>query len=249
VKIEIGARQHHDRIADVLPLDNPVWHALNGPHGGFASGDGGARRYDPEVAPFAALPDEPTLDDWHALAGLVPARDGEPGTAVVLARVGVEPPTGWETLFDLSAVQMLAPPDLADDANDDPSFERLDAADVPDMLTLVAATRPGPFLPRTIELGSYIGLRDERELIGMAGERFRIPGMTEISAVCTSPRVQRKGIGAALVRAVARGIRDRGDAAFLHVASDNVAGLALYERLGFTARAKLDVIAVRRLPD
>jgi ribosomal protein S18 acetylase RimI-like enzyme len=247
VEIEIRAGEHHDRIADVIPLDNPAWHALGGPHRSFARGSERARRYDPEVAPFAALPDEPSIDDWSALAELAPARDGEPGGGVVLARVRVVPPAGWETLFEIAAMQMIAPPDLAARVAGDPHFDELHSGDVPAMLALVKETRPGPFLPRTIELGRYIGLRDGGELVAMAGERFHIPGMTEISAVCTAPRVQRKGLAAAIVRAVARNIRARGDEAFLHVSSDNAAGLALYERLGFTVRAALDVVGVRRV--
>ena len=229
------------------PLDNPAWHALGGPQRSFARGSERARRYDPDVAPFAALPDEPSIDDWNALGELVPARDGEPGAVVVLARVEVRPPQGWETLFEVSAIQMVAPPDLARQVDGDPEFDELRSEDVPAMLALVQETRPGPFLPRTVELGRYIGLRDSGELVAMAGERFRIPNMTEISAVCTAPRVQRKGFAAAIVRAVARSIRERGDEPFLHVSSDNAAGIALYERLGFTVRGRLDVVAVRRV--
>jgi hypothetical protein len=35
----------------------------------------------------------------------------------------------------------------------------LGAADVPEMLELVAQTEPGPFLNRTVELGDYLGIR------------------------------------------------------------------------------------------
>jgi ribosomal protein S18 acetylase RimI-like enzyme len=252
VQIQIRSGEHRARIADVDPLDNPAWHALVGPHRAFARGSGRAWRYDPDVAPFAALPDEPTSDDWDALADLAPPLDGEPGPVVALPRAGVRPPDGWQTVFELTAIQMLAPPDVHAGGDGDDGgleFEPLGAADVPAMLALVQETRPGPFLPRTIELGNYIGLRDGGELVAMAGERFHLPGLTEISAVCTAPRVQRKGIAAAMVRAVARGISERGEDAFLHVAVDNAAGFALYERLGFTVRATLDVVAVRRLPD
>jgi hypothetical protein len=44
------------------------------------------------------------------------------------------------------------------------------------MLKLVRDTDPGPFLPRTIELGRYVGIRDGGVLIAMAGERFHFDG-------------------------------------------------------------------------
>ena len=37
---------------------------------------------------------------------------------------------------------------------------------------LATLTRPGPFGPRTIELGDYVGLVDGERLVAMAGERM-----------------------------------------------------------------------------
>ena len=54
-------------------LDNPVWHALTGPHATVAERAGRAARYVPDVAVFAALPDEPTPDAWDDLRELVGA--------------------------------------------------------------------------------------------------------------------------------------------------------------------------------
>jgi ribosomal protein S18 acetylase RimI-like enzyme len=249
MEIEIDGAEHRDRIANVDALDNPVWHALVGAHGTFALGEGGARRYAPDIAPFAALPDEPNADDWRALGDLVPACGGEPGDVVVLFRAPLEPPDGWETLFRARGVQMLAPDDLCAGARDDgPKYDVLGRDDVEAMLALVERTRPGPFRPRTVDLGRYLGLRDDAgALIGMAGERLRVPGMVEISAVCTAPEHQGRGIASALVRAVAASIGDSGGAAFLHVADDNVTAIRLYEKLGFTTRATLDIRALRRV--
>jgi hypothetical protein len=39
------------------------------------------------------------------------------------------------------------------------------------MLELARRTKPGPFLPRTVELGTYLGLRRGGALVAMAGER------------------------------------------------------------------------------
>ena len=83
--------------------------------------------------------------------------------------------------------------------------------------------------------------------MAMAGERFRLPGYTEISAVCTHPDIRRRGLGAALTRHVAVGILARGERPFLHVASTNHGARRVYERLGFTTR-RMTQFAMLRAP-
>lgn len=117
--------------------------------------------------------------------------------------------------------------------------------DVPEILDLVARTEPGPFLKRTIELGTYLGIRDRGRLVAMAGERINPPGWTEISAVCTDPEYRGRGLATRLVRAVAAGIRERGETPFLHAAADNLPAIRLYESLGFTLRRRSTILAVR----
>ncbi len=145
------------------------------------------------------------------------------------------PPPDWEPVFVLEGRQMLwsgGGPSGAADAG----VVELGAADVPDMLDLIARTRPGPFRPRTRELGTYLGIRDGGRLVAMAGERLRPPGWTEISAVCTDPEARGRGHAARLVGALADRVLARGERPFLHVAEKNAAAIALYERLGFTSR-------------
>jgi ribosomal protein S18 acetylase RimI-like enzyme len=79
----------------------------------------------------------------------------------------------------------------------------LSAADVPDALALVELTRPGPFGPRTIELGRYLGFRDGGRLVAMGGERLRPAGHAEVSGVCTAPDARGRGLAEAVVRALA----------------------------------------------
>jgi predicted GNAT family acetyltransferase len=121
----------------------------------------------------------------------------------------------------------------------DGAVVELGRADVPDMLRLAELTRPGPFWPRTIELGSYLGVRQGGVLVAMAGERLRPPGWTEISAVCTAPDARGRGHASALVRTAMRRITDRGEGPFLHVAADNAGAIGLYRRLGFAIRRRV----------
>jgi predicted GNAT family acetyltransferase len=108
--------------------------------------------------------------------------------------------------------------------------------DVPETVDLVNRNEPGPFLPRTIELGSYLGFRRDGRLVAMAGERLRPPGFTEISAVCTDDDWRGHGFASRLIRAVAHGIVARGEVPMLHAAATNETAVRLYERLGFTVR-------------
>jgi ribosomal protein S18 acetylase RimI-like enzyme len=122
------------------------------------------------------------------------------------------------------------------DTAGDPNAVTLGAADVPEMLDLVARTRPGPFLSRTVSLGVYLGIRRGGVLVAMAGERMRPPGWGEISAVCTDPDHRGQGLAGRLVGAVGAVIRERGDVPFLHASASNTTGIRLYRRLGFTHR-------------
>ncbi|MCQ4208268.1 GNAT family N-acetyltransferase [Streptomyces longispororuber] len=210
------------------PLDNPAYAALSGPHAHLAERRGRVLRYPVDVSPWLALPDDPGPADWADLAALA-----GPGEEVPLPGVALDVPDGWELTADIPGVQLVG---VAVDAAHDPEAVRLTAADVPEMLDLVARTRPGPFLPRTVELGTYLGIRRGGALVAMAGERLHPPGWTEISAVCTDDAHRGQGLAGRLVRAVAAGIQERGETPFLHTGEGNVNAIRLYESLGFRLR-------------
>jgi predicted GNAT family acetyltransferase len=113
------------------------------------------------------------------------------------------------------------------------------------MIELTALTKPGPFSTRTHELGTYFGIREGGKLVAMAGERLKVPGYTEVSAVCTHPEHTGKGYARVLMIEVMRGIRQRGETPFLHVRQDNERAIALYERLGFIKRHRGHFAVIR----
>ncbi len=209
-------------------LDHPARAALTGPHAHFAEWRGRVVRYPVDVTPWLALPDEPTADDWADAAALA-----GPGGEVPLLGFQGQLPDGWEVTFRVEGVQYV---DEGLAAAPDPEAVRLGPADVPEILDLIARTRPGPFLPRTIELGTYLGIRRGGALVAMAGERLHPPGWTEISAVCTDPAVRGEGLATRLIHAVAHGIRERGETPFLHTGAGNTHAIRLYEALGFRLR-------------
>lgn len=219
------------------PLDDPVRSSLRGAHRRFATWAGRIGRYDPEVARFFGHP--PVLDerDWDDLAGLL-----GPGGVTALRGRGHVPPEGWTALDTIESVQMDG---TGLRVAHDPDLEVLTPADVPEILELIARTEPGPFAPRTIEMGTYLGLRSEGRLIAMAGERLRPQGWTEISAVCTDAEFRGRGLASRLIRAVGAGIRDRGDIPFLHAVAHNTTAISLYETLGFTLRKRSQLTFVQ----
>ena len=215
-------------------LDNPVWHTLTGPHRAHALGRGAARHYPRDIAPFSAIA-EPSEQVYADLAADLPAN-----TEARLFRPSVEPlPDGWEELDRFPLLQMVAsgPSNGAEIA-----ASLLTVADIAAIMDLVAATEPGPFGPRTPLLGRYLGIWQDDRLVAMAGERLRVPGHVELSAICVRPEARGKGYAAALTVRLMRLAFEGGEVPFLHVRPDNVGAVALYKRLGFATRRELVVM-------
>ncbi|MFC7310419.1 GNAT family N-acetyltransferase [Streptomyces monticola] len=228
----------HTSVPDAPhPLDNPALASLAGPHAHFAERRGRVLRYPVDVSPWLALPDDPDARDWADVAALA-----GPGTELALAASEAVAPDGWESTFHVEGVQLV---DDGIRAAHDPEAVRLGPDDVPEMLDLVARTRPGPFLPRTVEMGTYLGIRRGGALVAMAGERLRPPGYTEISAVCTDPDFRGQGLGGRLVLAVSAGIRERGEIPILHTGAQNTGAIRLYENLGFRLRKYTAFVGLR----
>lgn len=219
-------------------LDRPIWAALTSRQESLAVKVGRARAYPADMAAFAAT-DPDGSDIESDLVDLVRARPD--GVSFMQADPVCLPPT-LECARKAMGVQMVLGSDVADQGSD--GLDRLSARDVPEMLELVAATEPGPFLPRTVRLGAYWGARRNGRLIAMAGERMRLSGYTEISAVCVDPAHRRTGLARRLVRRVAGDILNRGEVPFLHTYADNHAAIRLYEDMGFRLRRSVHITTV-----
>ncbi|MDT4871879.1 FR47-like protein [compost metagenome] len=114
------------------------------------------------------------------------------------------------------------------------------------VLALAELTRPGPFGPRTIELGEYFGLFDGERLMAMAGERSFAETLREVSGVCTHPDFQGRGLARRLMlKLIARQLA-RGETPFLHVMSANTGALGLYQRMGFRTHREVVVRVIAR---
>ncbi len=233
-------------------LDNPIWSSLAMRHAllaqgaatnvvpGPAPGERRALRYPPDYSPLCAS-DGATPDDNAALHALpAPGED----LIALAAQVGVPPPD-WHVEHRIHAVQMIrrdATP-LPESGGEITSLSAVDAAD---MMALVELTQPGPFRRRTVELGAFVGIRDHGRLLAMAGERLWIGDHREVSGVCTHPDAQGRGLAAALMSRVINRMLRKGQTPFLHVESDNARAVALYQRLGFVARADFSLVHATR---
>ena len=215
------------------PLDNVIWQALTTRQECFAQGCGAARTFIADVGPLSAFEDGEAAG-YRSLASLLGGKE----IGAVFLNAPYEPREGWEYLAGAPLVQMVHENGGNAIAR---STQRIDlvelgSSDSPEMIALTKLTHPGPFGPRTHELGTYLGIRDEGKLVAMAGERLKVAGYTEVSAVCTHPDFLGQGYAAALMSEIMRCIRKRGETPFLHVRQDNARAIALYERLGFRTR-------------
>jgi len=220
-------------------LDNVIWSALTSRHSSIAQGDGLARRYPVEIARFAAMRDT-SAASFESLTRLPLIPGDQLALFTVDELVGeLAPPEQFEIVLKKTLEQMVG--STTRGFVDRSLIEPLGAADADEMMALVELTKPGPFALRTHELGSYLGIRDNGKLVAMVGERMRLDGYTEISAVCAHPDYRGRGYPYALITALSNDILERGDVPFLHVFSDNQSAIALYEKLGFTFRQTLQL--------
>ncbi len=188
----------------------------------------GAMRYQPEVAPFGAIAEQ-TPSCVQQLAQLMSS-----GEEVCLLDQEANLADLFEVVSRYEAVQMVhASKDISLGSVDD--IRRLTAADLPEMTALIEAVFPGYFRPRTIELGKYYGVFIDGHLAAMAGERLSVPGMREISSICTHTVHQGRGLAGRLTQFLTDEIRRSGSAPFLHVGSHNDKAKRLYGKLGFDA--------------
>jgi predicted GNAT family acetyltransferase len=222
------------------PLDHPVWHALITRQRALAEGGALARRYPPAIAPFAAIADS-SPQSFAALGALMSPSD----YAVLFTPDPVAAPAEFKIVLAKTGEQMIGTP--AESSVPAVDIVTLGADDVAAMMELTELTKPGPFALRTHELGTFLGIRIDRQLVAMAGERMKPADYTEITAVCVHPDHRGRGYAQLLLGAVARQISARGEIPFLHVFSDNASAIALYRRQRMEIRRRICVTVLMRV--
>jgi ribosomal protein S18 acetylase RimI-like enzyme len=226
------------------PLDNVIWKALTTRQAEFAEACATARKFMPEVTSLAGF-SEPSAEGYESLGGLLRGRE----TVGLFLAEPHQPRVGWELVYRDRLLEMVCDNGnfTATGSESEPQIMELSAADSAEMIELTALTKPGPFNKRTHELGTFLGIRRAGKLVAMAGERLKVPGFTEVSAVCTHPEHTGHGYARILMTEVMRRICSRGETPFLHVLEDNVRAVELYERLGFTLRVVGHLAVLRKI--
>lgn len=230
-------------VPDEALLDNPILSSLLTEHKSLAIGDGAARRYPAPIGPLAGVPDQ-SQKSYDALQSLA----GPQGLLGLFLQDPPVLPKGWSLFRGGLLTQMICRKPRRDDFHKlaaGLTLRKLENADVPAMVALATLTEPGPFRERTNELGVFYGILEGARLLAMAGQRMRVPGFVEVSAVCTHPDSRGRGFGGVVMREVMREIVDRRGTPFLHAFADNPA-VRLYERLGFTQRRNFHLAVIKR---
>jgi len=216
-------------------LDRPIWSALETRHAALAEGGALAKRYPASIGPFAAAAD----DRPESLSAL--ARLAAPGESILIVQASeITVPPDLAVISTASVVQMVAETRVAE--IEDPRIEPLSHADAEEMLALATLTKPGPFSLRAQSLGRFWGVKIDGRLAAMAGERFKQPGHTELSGVCTHPDFQGQGLGRLLSVFVTGRIFGRGKTPYLHSYATNARAIALYESIGFRLRSPMNLV-------
>ena len=221
------------------PLDQPIWHALTTRQQALAEGGAVARRFPLAIGPFADMIDM-SPESFAALGALMSGSE----IAVLFTSDAVTAPDQFKTLLAETGEQLTGTP--AESSLPGVEIVTLGAADVPEMIALVELTKPGPFSMRTHELGTFLGIKVDGQLVAMTGERMKPGNYTEMTAVCVHPSCRGRGYAQALLGAVARGIVARGEIPFLHVFTSNESAIALYRKQGMDIRRRLHVTVLQK---
>jgi len=213
---------------------DPVWHALETTHRGFAVSLGDARRYPSDIAPFGAVarPTAPALNQLRSLLARGESMwifgQGHPRVRGLLFEQTVE-------CFQMLLPETAALPTLNDEVR------KLPDESSSEMVELTSLAFPGFFRDKTCQMGSYYGVRSDGKLIAMGGERMMLENYVEMSAVCTHPGYRGRGYASSIIGQLARDHRRDGLVSWLHVSCENRNAIELYLRLGFKKVHKIAV--------
>jgi GNAT superfamily N-acetyltransferase len=229
-------------MPDSQLLSNPIWNALRTEHSKFAVGDDLARTYQSEIGPLTGLANE-SSEAFESLRTL--AVHGSVLGLFLSQPYEVRP--GWKLLRGEPLNQMIFAGNEFPGPNAIPipsGLRPLTPADIPEMVELAELTEPGPFRKRTSELGAFFGIFESGHLLAMAGQRMRLPGFIEVSAVCTHADARGRGYARTLMSVVMDDIFQQGMTPFLHVLPNNPA-IRIYESLGFIQRRVLHLAVIK----
>ena len=221
-------------------LDNPFWSALQTRQRQFSIGNGQIKKFPADILPFVGLKDQNALLMDQITQFMIPQEE-------IYVKNGIGPlPDGWKIINHLPCIQMicLRLPEIRLEKK--VSIARLKKNDFDELFQLVNQVQPGFIMKRTHLLGNYFGIRINGKLVATAGERLRMDGFIELSAVCTLPEFTGMGYAQLLIDEVCQGIFKKGSIPILHVLESNSRAIKLYEMFNFRKRMDFPLIKLRR---
>lgn len=209
-------------------LDNPVWSALSESQAAYVISYDQVKFYHPDYCPFGALFESGnTRKSISAYAELV--------DEFYLFGPFPQIPDHLQLKRELMCYQMILDESELKQAIEE-EIQPLGPEHQETLFELVNRVQPGYFRSKTSEMGRYYGIFKAGKLVAVSGERMRMDGYTEVSAVVTHPDHTRNGYARQLIAHTVQGIRSDGQIPFLHVAASNTGAIRLYEKLGFHTR-------------
>lgn len=217
-------------IKDEYKLDNPVWYSLSEVHHEFSMNYDGIKFYHPDYCPFGGFDQTENI--------IQPMVDYSRLTNNFYM-IGAQPELLNSLTFirELVCLQMIIHHKINTATKEDVTTlsEEHRAA----LFELVTLVQPGYFRKNTALLGNYFGIFKNGQLVSVTGERMRMNGFVEVSAIVTHPEYTGQGYAKQLIAHTVNNIFDQGRTAYLHVAETNIGAIQLYDKLGFTRRRKM----------
>ena len=218
-------------------LDNPVWYSLSETHRQFAVEYDNIKFYHPDYCPFGGFKENENI--------LNPNKNYSQLSDSFFV-VGQSPtlPQNLVMKKSLVCLQMILDDNITIDQRDEiiPLTEDNREA----LFELVNFVQPGYFRKKTFLLGDYFGIFKNDKLVAVTGERMKMEGFTEVSAIVTHPDHIGKGYAKQLIAHVVNNIFSQNKIPYLHVVETNTAAIGLYKKLGFETRRKISFWNITR---
>ena len=213
-----------------IKLDNPVWYSLLETNKDICLDYGHIKFYDPGYCPFGAFENSRENDRFM---------DQYSELTDNFYIVGAKPEfsKNLRLKHELVCLQMILDQKMDNEIRD--TIVRLNGRRENDLFNLVNLVQPGFFKRRTAMMGDYFGIFSNHELVAVTGERMKMNGYTEVSAVVTHPQHTGKGYAKQLIAHTVNRIFDMNKIPYLHVSRENKVAINLYEKCGFTTRTSV----------
>lgn len=219
-------------------LDNPAWHALTETHACFALGTDNLKHYDPAIVLFAGynVEEQNITQQFDQVF--------KKGDSIFLFDDFPALPNNYGIETVVQCVQMVCEKPVSEKITE--NLVQLGKINWDEMYVLVSEVFPGYYLPNTPLMGDYFGIFKEGKLVAMAGERLRMHGLTEISAVVTHPHYQGRKYAQQLVMHLNNKNLQAGCIPFLHTGANNERAIKIYELLGYKKRRIIPATKIKR---